>query len=359
MSPAISRILAAIRIKPLGRNRRLVSSEHSAAFLRSLLAASEDCIKVLSLEGALLFMSEGGRTAMEVSDFNLLRGCRWTMFWQGEARVRAASSLRLVRHGKSARFQGSAQTFAGVLRHWDVQLSPIYDETGAVGNVLIVSRDITKLKEAEERHLLLAMELKHRMKNVLAIVQSIANQTFKGSTQLHILSNRLSALAGAQDLLTRTDQPEVVRLSEILETALTPHDDGNRFLISGNDVVLPSHCALGLILAVNELATNASKYGALSKPEGRVRVNWSNSDDGFRFRWAEDGGPVVVPPTKKGFGSRMIDQAVSSSFRGTSRTSFEPQGLVFEIEAGPVCAALDGMAHRSSSFDGSDASQLC
>ena len=158
----------------------MTPADRDARFMRSLLAASDDCIKVIDLDGKLSFMSEGGQRVMEVSDFNAIEGCPWPDFWAGQGNADAKAAIEAARQGRSSRFQGAANTAAGNPRFWDVKVSPIIGRDGKPESILSVSRDITELKAAEERQTLLAQELKHRMKNTIAMVQAIAGQTLKG-----------------------------------------------------------------------------------------------------------------------------------------------------------------------------------
>ncbi|MGU3308838.1 PAS domain-containing protein [Pseudomonas sp. M5A4_2d] len=125
----------------LGRNE---------AFTERVLASINDCIKVLDLDARLTFMSEGGQKIMEVSDFNSIRGCPWPDFWQDQGNLDAKAAVQAAQNGDSASFIGPAQTLAGNLKWWHVQVSPILDSDGRPEQILCVSRDITALREAEE-----------------------------------------------------------------------------------------------------------------------------------------------------------------------------------------------------------------
>lgn len=125
--------------------------------MRSLLSASDDCIKVIDLQGNLSFMSEGGRRTMEVTDFSKLQGCPWPDFWPEEGRKEAELAIEEARNGRSYRFQSAANTAAGNSRFWDVQVAPIVGPEGDVESILSVSRDITEIKASEERQQLLAL----------------------------------------------------------------------------------------------------------------------------------------------------------------------------------------------------------
>lgn len=307
-----------------------------ARFMRSLLAASDDCIKVLSLEGKLTFMSEGGQRVMEISDFNAIQGCPWPDFWAGQGHRDAIAAIAAAREGRSARFQGMASTGLGNARWWDVQVSPIIGSDGKPESILSVSRDITELKLAEERQNLIAQELKHRIKNTVAMMQAIANQTLRSGETLEAardaLQERLLAMGRAHDMLTQSAWSRAV-LGDLVRQTLATHSGPDRVDVSGPDVELSSRCALAMALALYELATNALKYGALSVEGGRVTISWLVIDGTFRFDWTESGGPPVTAPTRTGFGSRMIERALAGYFSGCARVDYAPTGLVFTLSA--------------------------
>lgn len=292
-------------------------------------------IKVIDLDGKLTFMSEGGLRVMEVSDFNSVKGCPWPDFWKDAGHAEAKAPVAAAREGRSSRFQGSADTLLGNSRYWDVQVSPILGQGGAVEAILSVSRDITSLKEAEERARLLAAELSHRVKNILALVQSVANQSLSSGKSIEEgkaqLSSRLVALGVAQGLLTRNDWT-AASLKEIVEAATEPHG-ADRFSRGGPPVELSSQAAVAMALTLHELVTNAVKYGALSVPDGHVDIAWTLADGTFTFTWTEHGGPTVSVPERTGFGSRMIGKVMAGYLGGTGTLDYRPEGLVVTLTA--------------------------
>jgi two-component sensor histidine kinase len=275
---------------------------------------------------------------MEVSDFNKLRGCPWPSFWDGEGNGDATRAVAEARAGRNARFQGPANTAAGNPRWWDVQVTPIPGPDGRPVRLLSVSRDITELKRAEEQQRLLALELNHRIKNVLAMVQAIASQTFRPASDpveaRAAFIDRLAALGAAQDLLTQATLTGA-RMADIVAEAFRPHGREGQVAMSGPEVDLAPRCALALSLALHELATNAIKYGALSADGGRVTVAWTVTPgpDGSAFvlSWTESGGPPVAPPTRTGFGSGMIQRALSGYVGGATTLTNDPAGVVFTL----------------------------
>jgi two-component sensor histidine kinase len=307
--------------------------------LRGVLAGCGDCIKVLDLDGRLQFMSDGGKRVMEVDDFSVLKGCPWSSFWAGEGNVQAAAAVEGAKAGNTMRFRGAANTAKGSPRYWDVQVSPIFGSDGRPAQLLSISRDITEEWEAAQRERFLTEELAHRAKNTFAMVLAIAKQTFRGAAHaepLKAYTARVMTLANAHDAGTASNWTGT-RIGDCIHAALASHGSGDgRFHVSGPELKIAPKQALALTLAVNELATNALKYGALSSPRGRVDVSWSTSDGGtptFAFLWREHGGPPVVAPSREGFGSRVVKDFMANDFGGTVRLSYERDGVVCELRS--------------------------
>lgn len=241
-------------------------------------------------------------------------------------------------YGWEARFRRSDGEWLWI----KANCAPRFDAHGNVQGYVGMAVDITESRRAEaelrasERHLrLMVDELNHRVKNTLAIVQGLAQQSFRGSgvpaEARSSFEGRLAALAAAHDLLTRKNW-ESAELRDLV-AAVVAADCGERFRIEGPPLHLAPKLAVTLALALHELCTNAVKYGALSVPSGRVSVTWTSDDEGLALRWSESGGPPVAEPERRGFGTRMIERALAGEPGGTARLDFRPDGLVCEIEA--------------------------
>lgn len=221
------------------------------------------------------------------------------------------------------------------------------DETGKALRLVGAHLDITERKEAEAQQRLLMQELSHRVKNSLAMVQAIASQTLRNASSIEaareIFSARLTALSRAHDLLVGGHWANAA-LSQIIDSVVDIQGAPERFSTQGPGVVLGPKAALALTLILHELATNAVKYGALSNETGRVVLAWRLDEiDGetqFRLRWQEEGGPEVAPPTRRGFGSRLIERTFPT-VNGRAELAFLPTGLVFTLDA-PLDALKDG-----------------
>jgi two-component sensor histidine kinase len=223
---------------------------------------------------------------------------------------------------------------------WTYGFSPIDDEGGAVGGVLVVCNDVTERKLAERQRELLARELSHRVKNLLATVQAIATQTLRDETSTGVareaFTSRLMALSRAQDMLT--EKPwKGAELSTVVANALDHHGT-DRFQIDGPPIRLAPTAITAMAMALHELSTNAAKYGALSVAGGLVEAHWdvrrsTDAEPEFWFRWTEKGGPAVQQPQRRGFGSRLIKGGVAMELGGKVTLDYDPKGLICTIEA--------------------------
>jgi PAS domain S-box-containing protein len=204
-----------------------------------------------------------------------------------------------------------------------------------------VCLDITARKAAEEHQRLLLNELNHRVKNTLATVQSLALQTRKTAADPGMFNEtflaRIYALAGAHELLTEASW-EGASLIEVVQRTLRLHlpaGQTDRIQVLGPTIRLGPNAAVTLNMAFHELATNAVKYGALSNTAGRVSVDWTLDDTGPRtilqIDWRESGGPPVAIPTRRGFGSRLIERGLPRELDGEGRLTFSPDGLACRL----------------------------
>jgi PAS domain S-box-containing protein len=204
--------------------------------------------------------------------------------------------------------------------------------------VLIACEDITERKLAEEHISLLIDEVNHRSRNLLSIVQAVARQTAKHAdpvTFMEDLSERIAGLAASQDLLTKSEW-QGVEIADLARAQLAPFVDliGDRISIAGPPVRLRPSAAQGIGMALHELATNASKYGALSNSEGRVQISWGiapEEEPTFSMQWLEVGGPRVVPPTRTGFGQMVITSMTEASCGGQVEVEYRESGLSWRL----------------------------
>ena len=223
---------------------------------------------------------------------------------------------------------------------WEINSRLMLDGSGNPTGLHAIARDVTEMKRAEAHQRLLIDELNHRVKNTLAIVQSIARQSFRPGgdpeeTRL-AFEGRLQALSEAHDLLTRK-QWESTPMQLVIEDAMRPHIQPGQVSIEGPAVDVVPKTAISLSLALHELATNAVKYGALSVPDGRVSIRWDRIvEDGieqFVLLWTEEDGPAVMVPRHRGFGTRMIERGLAAELNGTAEIEFAGSGLRCRVKA--------------------------
>jgi PAS domain S-box-containing protein len=224
-------------------------------------------------------------------------------------------------------------------RFLDFIYQPMKDAQGRVIGIFSEAIDITDHKRALDHQGLLINELNHRVKNTLATVQSIAFQSLKHSqTVEHAherIETRLIALSRVHDVLTQ-ESWDSAELRTIVHQAISPFEsvDLQRFAISGPAIKLPPQQVLPLSMAIHELLTNALKYGALSVPSGWISISWDIASDGrtLALRWDENGGPTVQPPSRRGFGTRLIERGLAQELGGAVTIEFDPSGVICAIE---------------------------
>lgn len=222
---------------------------------------------------------------------------------------------------------------------------PCKSEEGLLVGVVVTLIDTTERRAYERRQDILLAELQHRVKNILASVQAIGRMTHQRSTNLadfwEAFQGRLMALAVTQELLTRA-KIEKVGLMELVDRELAAQGARpENVRVEGPELNLTAKAAQNLALALHELTTNATKHGALSGSQGIVEVRWRVQDDSVRFEWIESGGPRVVKPTRRGFGTELMEKAIPYQLRGKTILEYPPEGLrcTFEFRtAGNIMA---------------------
>lgn len=240
-------------------------------------------------------------------------------------------------------FFGHSDVGAFTARHEDLLVGIAAQASVGIDNARLyetAQRELRERRESEKHRQLLINELNHRVKNTLTTVQSVVAQTLRNATSpremREVLDGRLIALSEVHDLLTRENW-EGTTIRDVVALALLPYrgQGAERFSVEGPGVAISPRTALALAMAVHELATNAIKHGALSVLNGRVDVNWQidKVSDRLHLRWKEQGGPAVIAPARRGFGSRMIESALAADLGGTVQLEFATDGLCCTIDA--------------------------
>ena len=219
----------------------------------------------------------------------------------------------------------------GSLGWIEVRAETRFDEHGQPLQMSGVSIDITERKQAEGYRAMMAQEMAHRMKNMLATVQSIVNQSMRSDRPVDgirtNITERLDALARSHDVLRGRDF-DTASIRAVVQQAIAPFNTAGRIHFFGPELQVSHQASSSLALALHELATNAVKYGALSNESGRVRIEWDVEGDEFRFSWKETAGPPVVKPERSGFGTRLI-RMLGMSLQGKAEIDYRPEGVLF------------------------------
>lgn len=263
--------------------------------------------------------------------------CWWWSF-SDESQARLKDAVGRAAKGESLRYDVPARMAGDRMLTIDFQLVPNMDEGGRVTEIVPSAVDVTERVEAEQRKGLLLAELEHRVKNILATVQSVARFTARmAQDKEHMaesLIDRLGAISRTHDALTASGW-QAQSLRSLVEAEVAPYaDSGNgRFTYRGDDLLLEPGTVLSLGLAVHELATNAAKYGAYSTESGRVEVTAERDGKEFAWvEWREIGGPPVAPPDREGFGTFLVQKLLAQELKAKIRVSYDETGVKCLIE---------------------------
>jgi two-component sensor histidine kinase len=214
---------------------------------------------------------------------------------------------------------------------------PIRDEAGQITRWFGTNTDITDRLDAQRRIELLLMEVNHRSKNLLAVVQSLVRQTVAGGGDVvERLEQRIAGLSANQDLLVERLWSDVPVHEVVAAQLRFLGDDCDRVAIDGPDLMITPAAAEPIAMAIHEMATNAIKYGALSSPQGRVAVTWSvdrpePGDPVFSISWRESHGPEVQQPEREGFGGRIIRDVPRAKLRGEVEVDYAHDGFRWKL----------------------------
>lgn len=315
-------------------------AEMESRRLREVVEQSPDFIGYAGPDGRMLYLNPAGRSLIGLPDAAALGDTRFEDFfdpgdWQ---LVRDTLSRRGEAAGHWSGESRLRRFDTGVTVPVDYRVFTTQDSAGNPTGFAAITRDISTRKSAEEARQLLIQELNHRVKNLFAIASGIVSMSARtaGSPgeMAEVVRGRLSALARAHDLVRATVTAEAsggepTTLQDVLTTITAPHvGGGSQIVIDGPAVVIGAGTATSIALVLHELSTNAVKHGALSTPDGRVRIAWTTDDARLALSWQESGGPPIeAPPAGQGFGLQLARMTVAGQLGGTIETGWEAEGV--------------------------------
>lgn len=306
-------------------------AENVRHLLSAIVANSDDAIISKDLNGVINSWNQGAERLFGYAPAEIIGRSVLTLI-PPEHQHEEPGIIERIRSGERIEhYETVRRRKDGSEVYVSLTVSPVRDATGNIIGASKIARDISERRRADEQRTLLINELNHRVKNTLATVQSLAMQTLRSTERSEeareLFESRLSALSRAHDLLTQQSWAGA-NLYDVAERALAPFRvNPERISVGGPHVRLSPQKALALSIALHELATNATKYGALSNETGRVRLEWTASAEHLLLTWTESGGPPVTPARRSGFGTRLIQRGLSQELGGEARIDFHPEGV--------------------------------
>jgi two-component sensor histidine kinase len=317
------------------------------AMAASFFDASEDCVKVIGLDGRLLAMNLNGVCLLEIDDFEQFRGLPWVDLWPGPVRQTVLDAMGVALAGKGVNFAADCPTAKGTAKSWDVAVWPVLDKAGAPIQLISISRDVTEQRRTDEERALSTRELAHRIKNMFAVVDGVISLSARAAVEsksfadalrgrIYDLGRAIAYVAPSEAIAGETSESRT--LQGLLHLLLGPYGDlegpNRRIRIVGDDVPVGSSSTTSLALILNELATNAMKYGALGDRGGRIDIALTIEADVLNVSWVET---VEIDPSitqgidHMGFGSVLLEKAVGRQLGGQYRREWAPEGITITM----------------------------
>jgi PAS domain S-box-containing protein len=307
----------------------------AALLLASIVETSDDAIISKNLDGIITSWNKGAERIFGYMEEEII-GKSVKVLIPRKYHAEEDTILERIRRGQRIEhYETIRQRKHGSLINVSLTVSPVADPQGKIVGASKIARDITERKRTEAQISLLAREAEHRTKNILATVQATVHLTQSETIDglKSAIEGRIQALANVHALFVQS-RWEGANLRNLVTQELSPYcqDVEARARIEGPDLLLEPYAAQTIAITLHELATNAAKYGALSVPDGRVHVAWSGVDKAHLIlRWTETRGPLVTSPTRKGFGTRVMERMIREQLKGKMQFEWRADGLVCEI----------------------------
>jgi len=316
-----------------GYRNRTEPHRDERRWLASIVESSDDAIISKDLHGVIMSWNRGAEQVFGYTAEEAI-GKPVTILIPPERQDEEPRILEQIRAGKKIdHYETVRQRKDGSLIEISLCVSPVRDELGTIIGASKIARDITQRKQAERQAAILAREAEHRTRNILATVSATVelSQSDTPHGLKAAIRGRIQALANAHALFIES-RWSGAELNQLAAQEFAPYQtDGQRAVLEGPRIVLNPTVAQTLAVTLHELATNATKYGALSVSGGRIQMTWSySSDDTLAIRWTERGGPLVTRPTRQGFGSRVMNTLIQQ-IGGSIVFNWQEDGLYCEI----------------------------
>ena len=326
--------LAVTIARQLGFSVERMRADPASRLLASIVNASDDAIVSKDLNGIVTSWNRGAERLFGYTANEMIGRPVTTLIPQDRQSEEVEILERIRRGERVEHYETVRQRKDGGLVDVSLTVSPVKDAAGKVVGASKIARNVSEKKHAQARQELLTQEIQHRTKNLFAVVLAVVSRSFVGKQTVKdaeaAVIERLRSLGKTHLLLIDKDW-QGADLAEIVRAEMNPY--GGRVQIEGPSLVLTARVAQNFALALHELATNATKYGALSNATGRIHISWSklpsNGSSLFTFRWQEQGGPPVSAPTRKGFGSTVLEQVMADHF--DVRPHFPITGMNYEL----------------------------
>jgi PAS domain S-box-containing protein len=337
--------IGAVRRADRDRNAALMELRGQREWLSTTLASIGDGVIATDPNGSVLLLNTVAEEMTGWSGQKARGRPIWEVFRVINESTRKPvddPALKALRERAVTRLESGALLVTSDKQELPVEHcgAPILGFDGSLAGAVLIFRDVTERRRTAQRQSMLVGELNHRVKNALAIVQSLVQASLRQATSrpaqamAQTLAERLQALHRAHDLLLES-QWSGASLKAMVERELEPYrrEGGPKIMIKGNEVLLPPQCTSILAMTLHELATNAVKYGALSSNSGQLGISWKTTRGGRLLLTWEERATLNPVPTRRGggFGMRLIDQGIRHNLGGESKVEFRPTGLYVEL----------------------------
>lgn len=299
-----------------------------------------DCLKTIGLDGTLQAMDSDGQCLMEIDDFSAVFGKPWVSLWPIESQVLVSLSIQQAAQGKVARFSADCPTAKGTMKTWEVSVAPIRNGQGEIIALQSLSQDVTLRERGRRETAMVSRELAHRIKNLFAVVDSLIH--LSGRTEassrpfVDSLRERLKGLGRAIAYIHPVDAEDVASaprtLKGLIAALIAPYEAaGARISVAGDDADVSQHAVTSVAMVLNELATNAVKYGALREGDGALSIRLARHNSTISLEWNEQGLDLARGEVKPGFGTSLLDRTVKYQLGGTIERDWTSNGLTVRL----------------------------